>query len=394
MRVLASAVFICAAAAAEEARPWGLPEEVASGRAERKPAPIEIVKTPSGAVGVFVFIKETGLTLQASEKGTVPWKLVMLPLGLPGNPEVDGDLVRLPVTDFEKESVALLTFDLVKGERTARIVVPGKFPSMPLFTRWARVDRDACLVVSCERGEVLVSRSADGGGSWSEAAQVAVAAVRDDAVSPPLVVNARGFQLLTADADGSLVQRVSPVAGGEWAVQEKRPLVPEDVGPPSVVNAAAAGRNIHVVAMTKFGKYAYWASRDDGATWQLPKTLAKARDCDLTRIFQVRAAGDVVTLAYTVPGNRDTHPKKAKLLVSRDAGLSWEESAVDEGLARDSGFPAIWIEPGGALLAALCASAPENSDAESYALVRRLRPAGAERPRWPAGTAVPDWWAR
>lgn len=387
MRFAAALLLALPALAGEPG--WTLPVEVATGRGDRRPMPIEVVRGTSGAVGVFTFLKETGLTFHVSKDGRAPWKVLMLPLGLPGEPLLQGDRVTVPITSFADSEVFVATFDLAKAEEVSRAKIPEKTLGMPMFSRLAASGDDRILLIGCEKGAPEISRSADGGKTWTAPERFWQSDKRDDAIAPPLFATSRGFHVVTVE-DGRAVHRLSADKGATWTDDEAAPALPEEAGEPFCVAGAAAGKSLHLLFLTRRARYVHVVSRDEGKTWGAGRTVATTRDGDLAAIYQVKAAGTLVTFAWTEMGKRDLHPKKARLLVSRDSGGSWEESDVAAGLAGDSGVAAVQIESEGRLLVALLAVESEASDAQAWAIVRETtnEPATA----WPEGEAAPKWW--
>lgn len=386
-------LLAAALAAAEPDHRWLVPEEVLSAKRERGLIPVDLVRTPAGAMGVFVFEKDAGLALHVSKDGKPPWKVLMLPPGLPGAARADGPIAEVLLTDMDARTAAFARFDLEKAEELSRTPLPGKTTGTPLFSRLEADGKNRFALLVCAGGDVNFASSPDGGTTWTAPVRIARNARHDDSICPPLFRTSRGLVVLHVDESGAVVPLESADGGKTWAASKAVPALDEKDGKPILVAGAGDGRDLHAVFLTSEGRYLHVLSGDEGAHWQKPVLLAVTRLCDTACIFDVRAAGGTVAFVWNEPGKSDLHVRRARLLVSRSAGNSWEESPLAGGLAADSGWPVVRLTPEAGLVAVLSAHPEEGKGGGRFVLVRKAQGIDAPAPAWPADRKVPEWWA-
>lgn len=390
--VCACLILLSVAAAEEAPRRWALPEEVAFAEGRTPPFPTEVVVTESGRVGVFAFLKERGVLLRISKDGREPWTSIQLPLGIAGDARVEGERVEVVISDFMQKEASYFAFDLEKAEEVGRCRLPGGFPSMPMFTSLHAKGKDRFALVGCEQGHFVIFSSADEGKSWSDGVAAGRLGVRDDAVSPPLYVSEDGLHVVYVEKKGAIRHIVSADRGATWKDGAAIRL-PEGAGVPLLAAGAQSGARCHAVFVTSTGAYVHAGSADGGATWgEGTKVGSIAKVDDMAYIFRVKAEGDRVAVGFSEPGPRINRFKKALLFVSPDAGKSWEESPLAEGVEGATGIGAIALGPEGAVWAAFGCSPEEGDEGTHYVLLRRQLATGAPREEWPAGREVPSWW--
>lgn len=391
MRTLLFALLACALVhAAEVPRTWGLPSEVFKSKSSKMPIPLEVVRSPSGAVGVFAFSKDDKLAFATSKDGRAPWKTLTLPIGVTGGTRVAGTRVEAIVTDFEAQKAAFVAFDIETCAEVERSALPGKFPSMPMFSSVVANAKDRFALVACERGEVFVSSSEDEGRTWSDPVQAFAEKVEDDAVAPPLFLAADGLHLVAVGKAGTLDHLVSADRGKTWAPGAAPDLGKDVKG--VLAAGAQSGKGFHVVCLAESGAYVHVGSADDGKTWTKPVAVAKTDGRkDAARIFNVRAAGDVVAFCCSDPGERGVSTTAGHVFLSHDAGATWSESPVTEGIDGKCGFPVVTLAGNGDAWAVF-GRGPGNGVGKNFVLFRRLLDADAPREEIPEGAEVPEWW--
>lgn len=392
IRPLLPILLAAATAAGDPDHRWLVPEEVISAKGEREPIPVDVARTRSGATGVFVFEKDAGLTLHVSKDGRPPWKVLMLPLGLPGGTRTEEAVAETLLTDMDARTVAFARFDLEKAEELSRTPFPGKTTGTPLFSRLEADGATRSALVVCEGGDVNFSSSSDAGATWTAPTRIARNARHDDSICPPLYRTSRGLSVLHVDEAGAPAAIESADGGKTWATSRSAPALAEKDGKPILVAGAADGRDLHAVFLTSEGRYVHVLSGDEGAHWQKPVLLAVTRLCDTACFFDLRAARGTVTFAWSEPGKGDRHVRRARLLVSRNAGNSWEESPIAGGLAADSGWPVVRLTPEAGVFALLSARPEEGKGGGKFVLLRESQGIDAPAPVWPAGRRVPEWW--
>lgn len=379
-------------AAGEEPRVWGLPGEVLSAEGRTPPFPTEMVRTASGMVGVFAFHKEKGLILRIAKEGKSPWASIDLPVGVAGDARVDGDRVELVVSDFSKKEAVFLAIDFAKGTEIERSSLPGPFPSMPMFSCVAGSGKDRFALVGCEQGEAMVCSSADGGRSWTAAVQAAQCGIRDDAVAPPMFVSADGLHVVAVERRGIIRHVVSADRGRTWNDGAAIAL-PDGQAKPVHAAGAQSGNDVHVVFLTMAGDYVHMGSSDGGSTWGnagIVGTISRVED--MACIFRVEAEGKSVAVCVSEPAAAVNRLEAAHVFLSFDAGKTWVDSPVTEGIAGTTGFGAVSLGSGGEVFAAFGCGPASDQQGSRFVLVRRLLPTGAAREEWPEGKEVPSWW--
>ncbi|MCE9580993.1 MAG: hypothetical protein K8T20_00600 [Planctomycetes bacterium] len=378
--------------AAGEASSWAFPAEAMSATSERLPCPVEVVRGESGAVGVFVFERDGGLTLRISKDGRAPWKVLLLPNGPAGEPVVEGDRVQVLLADADDKSVSLGVFDLVAQKDLSRVRIPGKLPGIPSFSRLAAQGPARFATVALESGELLYSRSADGGKSWSAFESVAKLAARGDACCPPLLVADDGVHLYFAASGGKLAHRVSN-DGAAWKDGVAPPALPEEHGVPGAVTGTQVGKQFHLVVLTSKLRYLYNWSDDRGAHWGAWSVLAAPSSevlgsFDLAATFRLKARGKTMAFTWTERGPKEGDPLHCRFLVSRTSGAKWENSSPAAGVKGSTGLATAYIGANGELTAAF-AAAPGVRSGPRYVLVAGEGKGGGE-----SGEEKKEWWGK
>lgn len=390
--VLACLLLVSAAAAEEAPRRWGLPSEVAFAEGRTPPFPTEVVVTKSGRVGVFAFLKEKGVLLRISKDGRGPWSSIQLPLGVAGDARVDGERVEVVISDFLQKEAWFCAFDLEKEEEAGRCRLPGTFPSMPMFSSLQGSGKDRFALVGCEKGQVLVFASEDEGKTWSDGVEAGVLGVRDDAVSPPLFVSTDGLRVVFVAKKGVIRHIESTDRGATWKDGAAIRL-PGDAGTPLLAAGAQSGARCHAVFVTSTGAYVHAGSADGGATWgEGTKVGSIAKVSDIAYVYRVKAEGDRVAAAFSEPGPRVNRFSKALLFASSDAGKTWVETPVAEGVEGATGAGTVAFGAGGEAWAAFGCSPAEGDEGTHFVLVRRLLGPGVPREEWPGDGETPPWW--
>ncbi len=384
--------FAGLSAAGEEPRVWGLPGQVLSAEGRTPPFPTEVVRTASGHVGIFAFHKEKGLMLRMAKDGKAPWTPIDLPMGVAGDARVDGDRVEVVVSDFRRKEATFVAFDFAKGVEIERCVLPGPFPSMPMFSGVAGSGKDRYVLVGCEQGEAMVCSSADGGRSWTAAVQAAHCGIRDDSVAPPMFVSADGVHVVAVERRGVIRHVVSADRGKTWN-EGSAMVLPDGQAQPVHVAGAQSGDEFHVVFLTLAGDYVHLGSGDGGATWGSAGIVASIPKVeDMAYIYRVEAEGKSVAVCVSQPGKQVNQLESARVFLSSDAGKTWVDSPVAEGIAGTTGFAAVSLGAGGEVFAAFGCGPASDQQGGRFVLLRRLLPAGAAREEWPDGEAIPEWW--
>ena len=385
-------LFASVATAEEPARRWGLPVEIFETEGNKGPVPVELVRTASGACGVFVFSKSDGLKLYWSKDGLAPWKPLSMPFGLAGDARVDGERVEIVISDFKADSAAFVAFDFRNGQELERHELPGSLPSLPMFSNVVGSGKDRFVLVGCEKGEAMVYASGDGGVTWKGPVQAAACSVRDDAVAAPLFLGSDGLHVVAVVNRGEIRHAVSADRGETWSDGAAITL-PEKYGPPVHAAGAQSGRNFHVVFLTLIGDYVHVGSDNEGKTWGKPVVVARGKGVnDLARIFHVDAEGSAVAFCVSESGKSKMYAKKARVYLSGDGGMSWVRTPVGKGVSGDSGRAAIFLGDGGEAWATVAVSPGEGIEGSHYVLFRRLLPAGAAPEELPEGAPAPPWW--
>jgi hypothetical protein len=79
------------------------------------------------------------------------------------------------------------------------------------------------------------------------------------------------------------------------------------------------------------------------------------------------------------------------LFLSADAGATWSESPLTEGIDGRCGFPVVALSGDGDAWAAFGRS-PGDTAGKNFILFRRLLAVGAAREELPEGAEIPEWW--
>lgn len=384
--------MLAAAPAGAEASPaWGAPAEVLQAKdSSRLPWPVETVRGASGAVGVFVFEPDAGLTLRISKDGRAPWKVLLLPNGPAGEPLVSGDRVEVLVADRDAKTLALATFDLAAGKELSRARLPGIFKEAPAFSRLAARGTQRYALAATPEGDVWFWQTDVSGASWGAPSAFGRTSARADACCPPLFACEDGPHVVFAGEGGKLYHRVAAPDGTSWKDLESVPNPKLEHGIPGLVAGGQEGRHFHVVAFTDKFRFLYAASEDAGAHWTPWTVLASPLRTELSifdvgATFRFKVNGRTLAFTWTGRGENDKDPFECHFLVSRTRGGKWEGFNPAANVKGSTGLAAPFIADDGAITAAF-AAAPGVLTGTRYVLVRSTAFAGDE--------PKAEWWAK
>jgi hypothetical protein len=355
---------------------WLAPEEVLRSEGLRTPRPAEVFRTTTGTIGL-VLVGDTS-SLLISKDGKAPWREVPLPPGTPSRPLVSVDQVTFLMTGSDDEPLWQITVE-ISGNQTAHKTPVGRGPrpaGRAPYLLGRGNDRYALLAAEGQGGGFHLSRSEDGGKTWSEFQQIPG---EFDVYRPyvPFVVTSRGLHFFP-DSRSGMLHKLSVDKGRTWT-DERAPVLPGRAANPTWALGAAQGEDIHLVTAAHQNFY-HLASRDAGRTWEKERFLARL---DVDGIFpQMTVAGDVVAFSMLSPT-----PGKAQawLFLSRDGGRQWKREEFNAGVGGNCQHVTLWAERDGTLWSAFETSGVQARPGLRYLLLREY--AGPPPPTKPLDAA-------
>ncbi|MEK7467876.1 MAG: hypothetical protein AAB074_10720 [Planctomycetota bacterium] len=387
------AVLSAIEASAEAPVGWVYPAEAMAAKGDRMPWPVEVVRGPSGAVGVFVFERGAGLTFRVSADGRAPWKVILLPNGPAGEPVVEGDRVEIPLADEDDKSISIAAFDLAAGKDLSRTRIAGTLKGLPSFSRLAARGADRYLAMSTSSGEIFYSQTEDSGKKWRALSAAGRTVARGDSCCPPLLVADDGPHLVFVGEYNKLVHRIASAEGSAWTDAPAVPAPAPEQGDPVAITGAQNGNQFHLVLLTSKFRFLYNWSDDAGAHWAVwTVAAAPPKDSlasfDIAATFRLKARGKNAVFTWTERGEREGDPYYCRFLVSRTSGGKWEDFSPASGVRGSSGLAAAFIGEDGGITAAV-AAAPKVTTGTRYVLVRQAVK-GADPGEIPSA----EWWGK
>jgi len=342
---------------------WLAPEEVLRSESLRTPRPADVFRTTSGKIGMVLDGDSSSLLI--SKDGKAPWREVPLPPGTPSRQLVSGDQVTflMSVSDLD-EPLWQVTVEM-SGNQTALKTPVGRGRRPVARTPYFLVhgnDRYALLAAEGEGGGFYLTRSEDGGKTWSDFQQIPG---EFDAYRPyvPFVVTSRGLHFFPGSRSGGMLHKLSVDKGRTWT-DERAPVLPGRTASPTWALGAAQGDDIHLVKAAHQNFY-HLASRDAGRTWEKERFLARL---DVDGIFpQMTMAGDVVAFSMLSPTPGGA---QAWLFLSRDGGRQWKREEFNAGVGGNCQYMTLWAEHDGTLWSAFSTSGLRARLGLEYLLLR------------------------
>jgi len=227
-------------------------------------------------------------------------------------------------------------------------------------------------------GGFQLSRSEDGGKSWSEFQPIPG---EFDTYRPyvPVVVTSRGLHLFPVSSSGGMLHKLSVDKGRTWT-DEPAPALPGRKVRPTWALGTSNGKDIHLVTAAHQNFY-HVASRDEGRTWEKENFLARL---DVDGIFpQMTMAGDILAFSMLSPTPGQA---QAWLFLSRDGGRQWKREEFNAGVGGVSQYATLWAEADGTLWSAFTTSGIRPGVGREYILLREY--AGLPAPATPLDEAA------
>ena len=355
---------------AHGARFWHLPIEVLALGGSRPPWPLEAFETDDGTRGLFVFAKRRETQLRLGGKENAGWKDLSFPMGLPSPIVLNGKFGAFLLGDLRDKRVRYHEVNIWDAKKLTQTDIEGPMPSNPMFSRLLVDARNRYALVGCERGQLLFSRSRDGGKTWTKLVGMGVNLIKDDQLCPPLMKTSIGLHVVHVAESGTLTHLLSKDEGKTWKQTKGQPRVADKFGAPMLVAGYGSRDDLHICCVTKSGAMVFHSSNDAGATWSNGVQVASNRLSDLASFFQLRGNGKVTVLCFTEPGKSGMHARRAHFFVTRDGGKTWAEAPVTEGVRGDTGRTCIFVNHRGRMLAAFSAGPKEGDEGKHHVLLR------------------------